>query len=172
MLTTGTLVCLGLMERITLTGQLISILITLKVTIQKKQNHIIGDINKKWECMENNKITDGYKEVPSIRTGSCLGCQFRHHLTGDKCFNRQHCIEHNCVLRKEDITRKNCWETISDFFEEWNCDNTHNGDDMVAVAQDAIVADNKYLAFQIEDLMNLEPEEFKKECQQLLKQFQ
>ena len=68
--------------------------------------------------------------------------------------------------------RKNAWETISEYFEDHYEREDRNGDDMVAVAQDAIVADNKYLAFQIDDLMNLEPEEFKKECQQLLKQFQ
>ena len=68
--------------------------------------------------------------------------------------------------------RKNAWETISEYFEDHYEREDRNGDDMVAVAQDAIVADNKYLAFQIEDLMNLDPEEFKKECQQLLKQYQ
>lgn len=122
--------------------------------------------------MEKNKITDGYKEIPAMCKGTCLGCQFRHALTGEQCFNRQHCINNNCVLRKEDVKHKNCWDTISDYFEEWSNSNTHNGGDMVAVAQDAIVFDNKYLAFQMEDLMNLEPEEFKREVQQLLKQFQ
>ena len=68
--------------------------------------------------------------------------------------------------------RKTAWETISEYFEDHYEREDRNGDDMVAVAQDAIVADNKYLAFQIEDLMNLDPEEFKKECQQLLKQYQ
>lgn len=68
--------------------------------------------------------------------------------------------------------RKNAWETISDYFEDHYEREDRNGDDMVAVAQDAIVADNKYLAFQIEDLMNLEPADFKKEVVELLKNYQ
>ena len=123
-----------------------------------------------------NKHFKGYKEVPEI-DASCKGCD----LQSDNAMCSKgiaiYCSENNCIFVKSEIEfndpkRKNCWETISDFFEEWNCDNTHNGDDMIAVAQDAIVADNKYLAFQLEDLMNIEPTEFKKEVQQLLKQFQ
>ena len=121
--------------------------------------------------MEKNKITERYKEVPEIYEESCNGCDIKKNVRQLICDNSEYCYDNKCIFKKN-TRRKNCWETISDFFEEWNCDNTHNGDDMVAVAQDAIVADNEYLAFQIEDLMNLEPEEFKKECQQLLKQFQ
>ena len=44
--------------------------------------------------------------------------------------------------------------------------------DMVAVAQDAIVADNLYLAFEVDDLLNLEPAEFKKEVVELLKKYE
>lgn len=121
--------------------------------------------------MEKNKITEGYKEVPKIYEESCVGCDIEKFVRQLICDNSDYCYENKCIFKKN-TRRKNCWETISDFFEEWNCDDVHNGDDMVAVAQDAIVADNKYLAFQIEDLMNLEPYEFKKECQQLLKQYQ
>ena len=38
--------------------------------------------------------------------------------------------------------RKNAWETISDYFEDHYEREDRNGNDMVAVAQDAIVADN------------------------------
>ena len=54
------------------------------------------------------------------------------------------------------------WDTIADYFEEWSNSSERNGGDMIAVSRDVIVADNIYLAFQIEDLANLEPEEFKK----------
>lgn len=68
--------------------------------------------------------------------------------------------------------RKNAWETISEYFEDHYEREDRNGDDMVAVAQDAIVADNLYLAFEVDDLLNLEPTEFKKEVVELLKKYQ
>ena len=68
--------------------------------------------------------------------------------------------------------RKNAWETISDYFEDHYEREDRNGNDMVAVAQDAIVADNLYLAFEVDDLLNLEPHEFKKEVVELLKKYQ
>ena len=68
--------------------------------------------------------------------------------------------------------RKNAWETISDYFEDHYEREDRNGGDMVAVAQDAIVADNLYLAFEVDDLLNLEPTEFKREVVELLKKYQ
>ena len=67
--------------------------------------------------------------------------------------------------------RKNAWETISDYFEDHYEREDRNGADMVSVAQDAIVADNLYLAFEIEDLMNLDGDQFKTECVKLLKKY-
>ena len=68
--------------------------------------------------------------------------------------------------------RKNAWETISDYFEDHYEREDRNGNDMVAVAQDAIVADNLYLAFEVDDLLNLEPAEFKREVVELLKKYE
>lgn len=68
--------------------------------------------------------------------------------------------------------RKNAWETISEYFEDHYEREDRNGDDMVAVAQDAIVADNLYLAFEVDNLLNLGPVEFKKEVVELLKKYQ
>ena len=68
--------------------------------------------------------------------------------------------------------RKNAWETISDYFEDHYEREDRHGGDMVAVAQDAIVADNLYLAFEVDDLLNLEPAEFKREVIELLKKYQ
>lgn len=68
--------------------------------------------------------------------------------------------------------RKNAWETISYYFEDHYEREDRNGEDMVAVAQDAVVADNLYLAFEVDNLLNLEPTEFKKEVVELLKKYQ
>lgn len=115
--------------------------------------------------------SNGFKEVQEIYKGGCFGCEFRQHDLCN-CPNIEYCENHACILVKENTSRKDAWDTISDYFEEWSNSSERNGADMIAVAQDAIVADNIYLAFQIEDLANLDKEEFKKECLQLIKKFQ
>ena len=94
-------------------------------------------------------------------SASCYGCVY-------KKFGACNKYEHICLPSQRKDKNFIIFKKGEDHYERED----RNGDDMVAVAQDAIVADNLYLAFEVDDLLNLEPEEFKKECQQLLKQFQ